>query len=167
MSVEDEEKTTFITDQSTYCYQVMPFGLKNAGASYQRLVMKIFKDQIGKNIEVYLDDMVVKSKTVEQHAYDLREVFQPLNKFQRKLNPEKCTFGIAFGKSLGFMIIQRGTEANPEKIKPINDMHSLRNLKEVQLLGSRIVTLSRFVSKLGDKCLPFFRVLKRLNTTKF
>ncbi|XP_019230417.1 PREDICTED: uncharacterized protein LOC109211339 [Nicotiana attenuata] len=116
MEEEDQEKTTFITQQGTYCYRVMPFGLKNAGATYQRLVTKMFKDQLGKTMEVYIDDILVKSKRKEDH---LREAFDILRRYGMKLNPEKCAFGVTSGKFLDFLVSQRGIEVNPDQIKGI------------------------------------------------
>ena len=110
----------------------MPFGLKNVGATYQRLVNKIFQDQIDHNMEVYVDDMLVKSIEAEEHIKDLQEAFETLRKHRMKLNPTKCAFGVASGKFLGFMVTQRGIEANPEKIKAILDMKHPSNKKEVQ-----------------------------------
>ena len=106
MAPEDEERTAFITERGLYCYKVMPFGLKNTGATYQRLVNKIFQDQIGRNMEVYVDDMLVKSVEAEEHIKDLQEAFGTLRKYQMKLNPTKCAFGVASGKFLGFMVTQ-------------------------------------------------------------
>ena len=103
MVKEDQEKTAFITSQGFYCYKVMPFGLNNAGATYQRLVYKMFNKQIGRNMEVYVDDMLVKSKEELTHLDDLSETFATLKQYQMKLNPGKCVFGMASGKFLGFM----------------------------------------------------------------
>jgi len=96
----------FITNQGTYCYRVMPFGLKNAGATYQRLVTRMFKDQLGKTMEVYIDGMLVKSKRGEDHIDHLKETFDILRRYEMKLNPKKCAFGIASGKFLGFLVLQ-------------------------------------------------------------
>ena len=104
MVEEDQEKTAFIMSQGLYCYKVMPFGLKNARDTYQRLVNKMFRKQIGKNMEVYVDDMLVKSKEELAHLDDLRETFAMLKQYQIKLNPGKCVFGVASGKFLGFMV---------------------------------------------------------------
>ena len=104
MTEEDQKKTAFITSQGLYCYKVMPFGLKNVGATYQRLVNKMFSKQIGRNMEVYMDDMLVKSKEELAHLDDLGETFATLRQYQMKLNPSKCTFGVASGKFLGFMV---------------------------------------------------------------
>ena len=104
MDEKDQEKTAFITSQGLYCYKVMPFKLKNAGATYQRLGNKMFNKQICKNMEVYVDDMLVKSKEELAHLDDLRETFTTLKQYQMKLNPSKCVFGVASGKFLGFMV---------------------------------------------------------------
>ena len=98
MVEEDQEKIAFITSQGLYYYKVMPFGLKNAGATYQRLVNKMFNKQIDRNMEVYVDDMLVKSKKELAHLNDLREMFATLKQYQMKLNPSKCVFGVASGK---------------------------------------------------------------------
>ena len=116
MAEEDQEKTTFVRSQGHYCYKVMPFGLKNARVTYQRLVNKMFSKQVGRNIEVYVDDMLIKSKQELAHLDDLKETFATLKQYQMKLNPSKCAFGIASRKFLGFMVSQRGIEANLEKV---------------------------------------------------
>ena len=161
MAEEDQEKTAFITSQGLYCYKVMPFRLKNAGATYQRLVNKIFSEKIGRNMEVYVDDMLVKSKEELTHLDDLKETFATLRQYQMKLNPSKCAFGVALGKFLGFMVSQRGIKVNPEKVQAILDMTSPKTVKEVQKLIRRIAALNRFISKATDKCLPFFKTLKQ------
>ena len=104
MDEEDQEKTVFIMSQGLYCYKVIPFALKNAGATYQRLVNKMFNKQIGRNMEVYVDDMLVKSKEELAHLDNLRETFTTLKQYQMKLNPSKCTFRVASEKFLGFML---------------------------------------------------------------
>ena len=161
MDPEDQEKTSFFTGQGTYCYRVMPFGLKNAGATYQRLVNKMFQKQIGTIMEVYIDDMLVKSTTAKLHIAHLSEAFQILRKYNMKLNPAKCAFGVSAGKFLGFIVNHRGIEANPDKIKVVLDMPSPSGIKEVQRLTGRIAALSLFVSRASDKCQPFFEVLKK------
>ncbi|XP_025685026.1 uncharacterized protein [Arachis hypogaea] len=106
----DQNKTAFITEYGNYCYKVMPFGLKNAGATYQRLMDKIFAKQIGRNIEVYVDDMVAKTKIGNNHLDNLTEIFGQLRKYNMRLNLEKCAFGVQSGKFLGFMLTSRGIE---------------------------------------------------------
>ena len=152
----DQEKTSFITGQGTYCYRVMPFGLKNAGATYQRLVNRMFQKQIGTTMEVYIDDMLIKSTTVELHIAHLSETFQILREYNMKLNPAKCAFEVSAEKFLGFIVNNRGIEANQDKIKAVLDMPSSSSIKEVQRLTGRIAALSRFVSRASDKCQPFF-----------
>ncbi|KAM1062983.1 hypothetical protein ACFX2A_027799 [Malus domestica] len=138
----------------------MPYGLKNAGATYQRLVNSIFAEQIGKSIEVYVDDMLVKSKHADQHITNLSETFTILKRYRMRLNPSKCAFGVGSGKFLGFMISQRGIEVNPEKIKTILDMKELVTSKDIQSLTGKVAALTRFISKATNRCAPFFKALK-------
>ena len=112
-------------------------------------------------MEVYIDDMLVKSVKVELHITHLAEAFQVLKIYNMKLNPAKCAFGVSAGKFLGFIVNSRGIEANPDKIKVVLDMLPPSNIKDIQHLTGRIVVLSHFVSKASDKCQPFFQVLKK------
>ena len=161
MDEADQEKTSFVTSQGLFCYKVMPFGLKNVGATYQRLVNQMFRPQIGQNVEVYVDDMLVKSQDEGRHLEDLQETFDTLRQYHMKLNPSKCVFGVSSGKFLGFMVSHRGIEANPDKIQAILDIKPSQNTKEIQSLTRRVAALNRFVSKATDKCLPFFMVLRK------
>ena len=161
MDPNNQEKTSFIIGQGTYCFRVMPFGLKNAGATYQRLVNKMFQNQIGASMEVYIDDMLVKSVKAELHITHLVEAFNVLKSYNMKLNPTKCALGVSTGKFLGFIVNSRGIEANPDKIKVVLNMLPPSNIKDIQSLTGRIVALSRFVSKANDNCHPFFQVLKK------
>ncbi|KAL0394566.1 UNVERIFIED_CONTAM: Pro-Pol polyprotein [Sesamum latifolium] len=161
LAPEDRKKVSFITSSGTFCYVAMPFGLKNAGATYQRLVDKINRPQIGRNVEVYVDDMLVKSKKAEDHIADLEETFAVLKKYRLKLNPAKCTFGVQGGHFLGFMVTQRGIKANPLKIKAILDIKAPACVHEVQRLTGRIAALSQFISKYAEKSLPFFKILRK------
>ena len=120
----------------------------------------MFRPRIGRNVEVYVDNMLVKSLDEGKHLDDLQETFSTLKRYNMKLNPSKCAFGVASGKFLGFMVSHRGIEANPEKIKAILDMQPPQSIKEVQSLTGQVAALNRFVSKATDKCLPFFKVLK-------
>ena len=138
-------KTAFTTDTANYCYKVMPFGLKNAGATYQRLMDKVFKEKIGRNMEIYVDDVVVKSDKVQKHLEDLEEVFAQIRKYNISLNPEKCIFGVRGGKFLGFMLTNRGIKANPDKCEAVMKMGSPKNLKKVQRLVGKLNSLSRFL----------------------
>ena len=99
-----QEKTSFVTSQGLFCYKVMPFGLKNAGTTYQRLMNKMFAQLIGRNVQVYVNDMLLKSKREEDHLRNLKEMFNTLHSYNMKLNPDKCAFGVTAGKFLGFMV---------------------------------------------------------------
>ncbi|KAL0405768.1 UNVERIFIED_CONTAM: hypothetical protein Slati_3890700 [Sesamum latifolium] len=106
----------------------MPFGLKNAGATYQRAMQRIFNDMLHKNVECYVDDLVVKSKKREDHLYDLRKVFERLRRYQLKMNPSKCAFGVTSGKFLGFIVRRRGIKIEQAKIDVILKMSEPRNI---------------------------------------
>ena len=139
----------------------MPFGLKNVGATYQRLMNKMFTNQIRRNVQVYVNDMLVKSRREDDHLEDLKETFDTLRSYNMKLNLSKCAFGVTAGKFLGFMVSQRGIKANPNKIRAIVEMALPKNVREVQSLNGKVATLNRFVSRATDKCLPFFHTLKK------
>src|ERR1051325_10812890 len=100
MNPADASKTAFMTERKNFYYRVMPFGLKNASATYQRLMDMVFAPQIGRNIEVYVDDMVIKTTPGADHVTDIRETFAAVRKFNMRLNPDKCTFGMQAGKFL-------------------------------------------------------------------
>jgi ribonuclease HI len=161
MAVEDEEKTAFHTSQGVYCYTKMPFGLKNAGATYQRLVDTAFEKQVGRNLEVYVDDLVIKSHTEEELVRDIEETFKTLERINMKLNPKKCTFGTSEGMFLGYLIEPDGIKPCPEKTKAVIDLPSPRTLKEVQSLNGKLAGLNRFLSKSADKSLPLFKTLTK------
>ena len=114
LTLDDQEKTAFVTLIRNYHYKVMSFGLKNAGSTYQRMMTKMFESQLGKNIEIYIDDMVVKSKMVSEHVGDLQAIFEILKKYKLRLNASKCSFGVGSGKFLGYMVTHRGIEVNPD-----------------------------------------------------
>ena len=139
----------------------MPFDLKNVGATYQRLVNHMFSPQIGRNVEVYVDDMLMKSWDEDKHLDGFQETFDTLRRYNMKLNPSKCAFGVSLGKFLGFMVSKRGIEANLDKIQAILGMEPPKNVKEMQSLTGRVATLNKFVSKTTDKCFPFFKVLRK------
>ncbi|GKC19669.1 reverse transcriptase domain-containing protein [Tanacetum coccineum] len=160
MAQEDEEKTAFYTDRDTYCYRKIPFGLKNAGATYQRLVDTAFQSQIGRNLEAYVDDMVIKSNDKKILIADIAETFDNLQRINMKLNPKKCSFGVEEGKFLGYMVTSEGIQANPKKTKAIVDMQSPRTLKEMQSLSWKLAALKSFLSRSAEKSLPFFETLK-------
>ena len=141
-ALEDQEKTTFVTPTGNYHYKVMSFGLKNAGSTYQRMMTRMFEPQLGKNIKVYVDDMVVKSKVESEHLGDLGSTFNVLRKHKLRLNASKCSFGVGSCKFLGYMVTYRGIEVNPDQIKAINDLKPPRNAKEVQKLTGMIAALN-------------------------
>jgi hypothetical protein len=156
MSAADQEKTAFITPRGAYCYKVMPFGLKNVGATYQRMVTKMFGHLIGKTVEVYIDDMLIKSLRAEGHTTDLLQVFDILRENRLRLNTSKCTFGVSSGKFSGHVVSRRGIEANPNQIATLVNLAEPRNIKQVQRLTGMVATLGRFISKSAYKCKPFF-----------
>ncbi|RVW12040.1 Transposon Ty3-G Gag-Pol polyprotein [Vitis vinifera] len=132
MAPEDMEKTSFITEWGTYCYRVMPFGLKNAGATYQRAATTLFHDMMHRDVEVYVDDMIVKSRDRSDHLAALERFFERIRQFRLRLNPKKCTFGVTSGKLLGYMVSERGIEVDPDKIRAILDMPAPRTEREVR-----------------------------------
>ncbi|GKC11087.1 reverse transcriptase domain-containing protein [Tanacetum coccineum] len=138
MTKKDEEKTAFHTEEGVFCYTKMPFGLKNAGATYQRLVDSAFKEQIGVNLEA----------------------------INMKLNPKKCSFGMEEGKFLGYIVTSEGIRANPEKAKAVMDMPSPKTLKQMQSLSGKLAALNRFLSKSAERSLPFLDTLKKCTNKK-
>ncbi|GJU39370.1 reverse transcriptase domain-containing protein [Tanacetum coccineum] len=137
MTKKDEEKTAFHTEEGVFCYTKMPFGLKNVGATYQRLVDSAFKEQIGVNLEAYVDDMVIKSRTEQDIIKDIEQTFSTLRRINMKLNLKKCSCGMEEGKFLGYIVTSKGIRANPEKAKVVMDMPSPRTLKQMQSLNFR------------------------------
>ncbi|CAJ2636234.1 unnamed protein product [Trifolium pratense] len=161
MAVADREKTAFMTESGNYYYNVMPFGLKNAGATYQRMMNKVFRGQIGDMLEVYMDDMIVKSPEELDHVVHLRKVFEQARKHNMRFNPEKCTFGVRAGKFMGFYLTERGIEANPDKCRAFAELPTPSDKKSIQTLNGMLTSLSRFVSKSAQHALPFFKLLKK------
>jgi hypothetical protein len=156
---EDEEKTSFITPFSTNCYKRIPEGLHNVGLTFCRMMKAALKDQVGKNIFSYIDDIVVASKKKASYIADLAETFANMHEAKLKLNPEKCVFGVTRGKVLDCLVSTKGIEANPDKIKGTLQIQPSRTRKEVQKLAGHIAVLNRFIEKLEDRNLPFFSVL--------
>jgi len=161
MKESDQLATSFITPFGAFCYTMMPFGLKNAGATCQRCMQTCFREQIGRNVEVYVDDIIVKTKEVGSLIPDLKEMFANLHRYGVKLNPEKCIFGVPKGKLLGFIISECGIEANPEKNLAIMKMGPIQNVKGVQKLTSSLAALSQFISRLGERGLALYKLLKK------
>ena len=125
------------------------------------MMTRMFELQLGKNIEIYIDDMVVKSKVVSEHLRDLGNIFEVLRKYKLRLNASKCSFGMGSGKFLGYMVTHRGIEVNLDQIKAINNLQSPRNPKEVQKLTGMAATLNRFISRSADRCRPFFLLINK------
>jgi hypothetical protein len=161
MKESDQLATSFITPFGMYCYTTMPFGLRNAGATYQRCMNHVFGEHIGRTVEAYVDDIVVKMKTASDHLSDLETTFKCLRAEGVKLNPEKCVFRVPRGMLLGFIVSERGIEANPEKIAAITDMGPIKDLKGVQRVMGCLAALSRFISRLGERGLPLYRLLRK------
>ena len=139
----------------------MSFGLKNVGATYQRMMTRMFRDKIGSTVEVYIDDMVVKNKQEMQHINDLKGVFEVLRRHKLCLNADKCAFGVGAGKFLGYLITNRGIEVNPNQIEAVKCLKSSSNPKEVQVLTSMLAALNQFISKFVDRCRSFYQLLKK------
>ena len=161
LALDDQEKTTFVTPIGNYHYKVMPFGLKNVGSTYQRMMTKMFEPHLGKSIEVYIDDMVMKSKMVSEHVRDLENIFEILRKHKLRLNASKCSFGVGSGKFLGYMVTHQVIVINPNQTKAINNLQSPRNPKEVQKLTGMTATLNRFISRSANRCRPFFLLMNK------
>src|ERR1051325_9702285 len=161
MNPADASKTAFMTERKNFYYRVMPFGLKNAGATYHRLMDMVFAPQIGRNIEVYIDDMVVKTVEEQKYILDLEDTFAALRKYNMRLNPDKCTFGVQADKFLGFMLTNREIEANLDKCQAIISMRSPITVREVQQLTDQLTALSRFLSCIGDKSIRFFAAIRK------
>lgn len=161
LAVEDQEKAVFISPEANYHYTVMPFGLKNAGVTYQRMMAQMFRYKIGQMVEVYIDDMVVKSKQESGHMEDLQWVFETLRRYKLRLNADKCVFGAGAGKFLGYLISCRGIEVDLAHINAVQRLKLPSNPKEVQILTGMLVALNRFISKFADRCRLFYQLLKK------
>ena len=145
----------------------MPFGLKNAGATYQRLVTKMFRLLLGSIMEVYIDDMLAKSKQRPDHAAHLKQTFELLRECGMKLNPLKCAFGVSACQFLGFMVIQMGIEANPAQLKAILQSPATNSKKGIQQLIGLLAALGRFISRFTDRLKPFFATLRGANRVEW
>jgi hypothetical protein len=161
MKESDQLATLFITPFGMYCYVTMLFGLRNVGTTYQRCMQHVFGDHIGRTIEAYVDDIVVKTKKAEDLVSDLRVAFGCLRSNGVKLNPEKCIFGVPRGMLLGYIVSQWGIEPNPKKVTALEWMGPIRDLKGVQKVLGYLASLSRFISRLSEKGLPLYRLLKK------
>jgi len=162
MKESDQLATSFITPFGMYCYVTMLFGLRNAGATYQRCMLLVFGKHIGSTVEAYVDDIIVKSKRRGDLIQDLEIAFSCLRTNQIKLNPKKCIFGIPRGMLLGYIVSQRGIEANLAKVSVITRMGPIQDIKGVQRVTGCLAALSHFISRLGEKALPLYRLLKKV-----
>jgi hypothetical protein len=157
MKESDQLTTSFITPFGMYCYVTMSFGLRNAGATYQRCMQHVFGDHIGRTVEAYVDDIVIKTRKADNLVSDLRIAFGYLQANKVKLNLEKCVFGVPRGMLLGYIVSQRGIEANPKKVAALERMGPIRDLRGVQKVLGCLAAMSRFISRLGEKGLPLYR----------
>ena len=132
MAPKDMTKTSFTTEWGIYCYMAMSFGLKNAGATYQRMATTLLHDMMHNEVEVYVDDMIAKSKDKESHIINMRKFFKRIKDYRLRLNPQKCTFEVIAGKLLGFLMSGRGIEVDPSKIKAILEMPQPKSELEVR-----------------------------------
>jgi hypothetical protein len=160
MKEEDKASTSFITPFGTYCFIRMPEGLKNVGSTFSRLTKTVLEGQVGRNIFTYVDDIVVASRSKEDHLADLAETFANMRDARLRLNPEKCVFGVRQGKILGYLVSHRGIEANPTKIQAIINMTPPQSARDVQRLTGRLAALNRFISKSAERSLPFLKTLR-------
>jgi hypothetical protein len=161
MKESDQLATSFITLFGMYGYVMMSFGLRNAGATYQRCMQHVFRDHIGRTVEAYVDDIVVKTRKADNLVNDLRVAFDCLRANGVKLNPERCVFGVPRGMLLGYIVSKRGIEPNPEKVTALERMRPIRDLKGIQKVLGCLAALSRFISRLGEKGPSLFRLLKK------
>lgn len=158
---QDQHKMAFTTPWGTFCYKVMPFGLKNVDATYQHAMTYVFHDMMHDVVKDYVDDLLSKSKTHEQHWDVLERVFACLLKHNVRLNPKKCVFGITSGKLLGFIISKRGIEVDPKKVIAITSMPPPHDLKTLRSLQGKIQVIHCFITQLSDRCHPFNDLLKK------
>jgi hypothetical protein len=169
MAGEDIHKTAFRCPGALGLYEwvVMTFGLKNAGATYQRAMNFTFHKLIGKIVEIYIDDVVVKSKSYEDHLRDLRTTLECTRKYGLKMNPNKCTFGVSAGQFLGFMVHERGIEIGQKSMDAIDKALPPTNKTELQSLIGKINFIRRFISNLSERILPFSVLLKLKHNQEF
>src|SRR4051812_12497522 len=161
MLPDDERHTAFRTPLGVFCYTVMPFGLKNAGATYQRAMDKIFSKLTRKIVECYVDDIAVKSRRKGDHLRDLREVFNLMRAHQLKMKPTKSFLGVSSSKFFGFVITSKGIHLDPEKISAIIDMEPPRSLKELRGLQGKLAYILRFISNLSGRCQPLSKLMRK------
>ena len=161
MAPKDAEKTTFKTPMGNFYYTVMQFGLKNAGATYQRAMTAIFHDMMQQELEDYVDDIVVKSKKREEHFYVLKRVFERCRAFKQRMNPLKCAFGVSSGKFLGFLVHSKGIDVNPAKAMAIATMRPPITVKELKSFLGKVSYIRRFIPRLASITSTFTKLLEK------
>ena len=165
MAAKNAKKTAFRTPIGNFYYTVMPFGLKNAGATYQQTMTAIFHDMIHKEMEDYVDDIVVKSKTRTRHLRVLEQVFERCRKYKLRMNPMKCAFGVSIGKFLGFLVHHKGISVDPAKATAIATMNRPTTMRELKSFLGRVSYIRRFVPGLASIMTGLSKLLKK--GTKF
>jgi hypothetical protein len=160
MAEDDRKHTAFVTVDGLYCYIVMPYGLLNALPTFARAMNITLGDLIREIVEVYVDDIVVKTRESNSLLKNIAQIFNKLRATSTKLNPEKCVFGVSAGKLLGFLVSHRVIEANPDKVRAIDAMRPPARLKDVQRLTGSLAALSRFISRLAERALPFLKLMR-------
>ena len=161
MAPKDAEKTTFKTPMGNFYYTVMPFGLKNVGATYQRAMTAIFHDMMQQELEDYVDDIVVKSKKREEHFYVLKRVFERCRAFKLRMNPLKCAFGVSSGKFLGFLVHRKGIDVDPAKTTTIATMRPPIMVKELKSFLGKVLYIRRFIPRLASITSAFTKLLEK------
>ena len=161
MAPRDAEKTAFRTPMGNFYYTVMPFGLKNAGATYQRVMTAIFHDMMHQELEDYVDDIVVKSRKREEHFHVLRKVFERCKAFKLRMNPLKGAFGVSFGKFLGFLVHNRGIDMDPAKTTTIATMRSPATVKQLKSFLRKVSYIWRFILGLALITFAFTKLFKK------
>lgn len=159
---EDQEKIAFTCAWGTFCWNVMPFGLKNAGATYQRAVTTIFHDMMHKKMEDYVDDTLVKTMKRSTHIHELGLILDRMERFKLRLNPKKCAFGVTSRKLLHYIISKKGVEVDPEKVQAIMEMPPPKNISQMRSLQGRLQSIRCFISQLADKAQPSTKVLRKV-----
>ena len=165
MAAKDAEKTAFRTPIGNFCYTVMPFGLKNAGATYQRTMTTIFHDMIHEEMEDYVDDIVVKSKTRTGHLRLLEQVFEICKKYKLRMNPMKCAFGVSAGKFFEFLVHHKGISVDPAKATAIATMKRPTSMRELKSFLGKVSYIRRFMPGLASVTIGLSKLLK--NGTEF
>ena len=161
MAHRDMTKTTFTIEWGIYCYTMMPFGLKNVCATYQRMTTALLHDIMHNEEEVYVDDTIVKSKEREGHIVNLMRFLERIKEYNWDWTLQKCTFGVTTGKLLGFLVSDRGIEVDPSKIKAILEMPPPKSVEEIRGFLGRLQYISRFIAKLISTCKPIFKLLRK------